>query len=411
MQEFQYMQDVLKTHFAPAIKNLLNTKAILWAQIKKHTEGVYGKRFAIPVTLGFPESVGARYPNLYALPEAARSSYDQAYIYQKRNYGRITIDGLSIESAKGKGGWLDAVTLETKNSALAFAIDMDRQTFLNGQGVLALCNGVTPITNHVVTVDTPGGVVDTNDLTRWFRKGMVIDIITPGTGVKTQDSITVTAVGTTTITVSGDVAGSADNNLIVREDSCNLGGAAGSKYGEMMGVNGIVSDTNYPEDTDFEGIDRAANPEFCADVTALGGVLTELAIQNELDKIAQRTDADAPDMMLTTYAIRNKFISLVNADRMISGTDLKGGWTAIKYLGGSVSLPILVHRGVPTGYIYFLNTKALRLYTLKDLVWDDKGGVLKNVAGFDSFESWYKLYAQLGSDMPNSMGVLTGVTV
>ena len=372
---------------------------------------MYGKRFTIPITLGFPESVGARRPNVYTLPNAQRSTYDQAYIYQKRNYGRIMIDGLSIESAKGKGGWLDVVTLETKNSALAFALNLDRQTLMDGTGRLAQENGAPA--GDVITVDHAGGSATDTPLTKWFRVGQVVDIISAA-GAVHADSATIIAVDATTITLqAGEAAACIDDDWIYPEDTYSFAAVAGSKYGEMIGIEGIINTANKPETTDFEGIDRAAVPQWQAYVNPTTAIISDLTIQNDIDAIEAQTDGEPPTLMLTTNLIRNKMISLMNANRQtVNSLDLKAGWKAIKYIGGDVELAVMTHRKAMFENIYYLNTEHLRLYTLMDLKWDDKlGGVLKGVAGADAFESWYKLYAQFGSDMPNSLGKHELVTI
>ena len=105
-QEFQYIQDILKDIYAPSIVNQVYTKAPVWAQFKTKTVSAGGKRVVIPVRTALTEAVGAKKANTYTLPTALKTSYDQTYVYLKRNYGRVQVDGFSIESAKGKGGWI-----------------------------------------------------------------------------------------------------------------------------------------------------------------------------------------------------------------------------------------------------------------------------------------------------------------
>jgi hypothetical protein len=414
-QEFQYIQDILKEYYAPAIVNQVYKKAPLWAQIQKSTKGVYGKRIVIPVQLAFTEAVGARVSNDYSLPTAQRNTYDQAYIYMKRNYGRIKVDGFAIQSAKGAGGWVDIVSAESKGVANAFAINLDRQTMCDGSAVLALCVGSA--SGQVITVDTPGGIVGDTPVTKWFRKGMRLDIYTAA-GTKHADSVEIASIdesaGTITITGSGVVSSVTDNDVIYREDVFS---ATAASLGEMIGLEAIISSSNAPGSggisaADYEGIDRAANPEWQSYIKTSGGVLTETLIQNTLDSIEVRTDGDTPNLALTTFALRNKLVSLMVADRqVVNQLDLTAGWKAIKYVGGNVTLPFMVHPKCATGYIYLICTPAIKFYTLQDIVWDNSGGgVLKPVAGEDAYESWFKMYGNIGTDCPNCMGKITGVT-
>ena len=408
MQEFQYAQDILKEFLAPAIVNQVYHKAPWWAQIKKTSKGVYGKRIVLPVTLAFTEAVGARVANNYTLPSAQRNIYDQAYIYMKRNYGRIKVDGFLIESAKGKGGWVDVVTAESKGVSSAFAMDIDRQSMLDGRGRLAAVDGA--IAAQVITVKDAGGIVGDTPKTKWFKKGQVLDIFDVD-GTIHADSVQVSVVNAADdeITVVGDITAVTDTDLICREDTFSL---TANNLGEMMGADGIVNTANRPGTADFEGIDRAANPEWQAYVKTSAGVLTELMIQEGLDAIEYRTDGEAPRFVLTTSTLRNKLIDIVLTDRMISTTKLVAGWEAIKYVGGNVTLTILTHKNAPTGYWYYIAMPHITFHSLKSITWDNKGGgILKPVANEDAYEAWFKMYGQIDSDMPNSGGKLTGVTI
>ncbi len=101
-------------------------KSPVWSQVKKTSKGVAGKRVYIPLRHTLSEAVGGLVANDYTLPTSNRVKYDSTYVYQKRNYGRVQVDGLAIEAGKGKGGWIDAFSGETKSIAEAFAIEIDQ---------------------------------------------------------------------------------------------------------------------------------------------------------------------------------------------------------------------------------------------------------------------------------------------
>jgi len=90
---------------------------------------------------------------------------------------------------------------------------------------------------------------------------------------------------------------------------------------------------------------------------------------------------------------------------------LKAGWKALKYIGGSIELPIMVHKHLNDGHFYVVSLPHIKFYTLKKLVWDNKGGgIVKPVAGYDAYEAWFKMYGNIGTDCRNAHGKLTGVT-
>jgi len=202
-QEFQYIQDILKEFYAPAIVNQVYKKAPFWAQIKKRSKGVTGKRVYIPVQTAFTEAVGSRESNDYGLPTSQKNSYDSTYIYMKRNYGRIQVDGFAIESAKGKGGWVDILSNESKGVSSAFAIEIDRQM-----------------------------VIDVHD--KWAD----------ASHTEYLTSLTINSISGAVLTLSGDAGGVAAGDLITRENV--LGAGVQDNIGDMMGLDGIISATNYP---------------------------------------------------------------------------------------------------------------------------------------------------------------------
>ncbi len=407
-QEFQYIQDILKEFFAPAIVNQVYKKAPLWAQIKKTTKGVYGKKIIIPVSLAFSQAVGSRVANTYTLPTSKRSTFDQAEITMKRNYGRIQIDGFAIESAKGKGGWVDIVSAESKNIANSFAVEIDRQTLGTGDGVMA---HVVSDSSSALTIDNPRGVSGDTPVDKFFKVGMVLDIHDVSDNTKHVDGLeisSISAAGVLTLDASTGLSSTADGDLIFREDVFS---ATATNIGDMMGIDGIVDSADHPNTSSFQAIDRDTYDAWQAYESSTSQVISETVIQEFLDSIEKRTDGEAPTLALTTYALRNKLINLVRGDRMVTTMDLKAGWKAIKYVGGNVELPIMVHKNLATGYFYALSIPHIKFYTLKKLVWDNKGGgVVKPVAGYDAYEAWFKMYGNIGTDMPNTMGKLTGLT-
>lgn len=407
MQEFQYIQDILKDWYTPAVINQIPKKSPLYAILKKKVADAGGKRVVIPVQFGFTEAVGARAANNYNLPDAQRNLYDQSYITLKRMYGRVMVDGYSIAAAKGKGGWIDVMTGETKGATNAFALDLDRQLMMDGKGRLAQVNGA--VAGQVITVNNAGGITGDTPVTKWFRKGQMLDIYSTA-GAQHADSIQVASVdaGAGTITVTGTITSVVSTDWILKEDTFEATASFGS--GEFMGIEGVIGTGNAPG-TDFQGIDRTTEALWQAYVQGSVGVLDETKIQVILDAIDDRTDGDPVNLALTTKTLRNKLTALMQALRKIETLEFKAGWKAIKYVGGEIELPIMVHKNNPTGYMYFLSLNHLRLYMLKQLTWDDSGGgVQKPVSGKDAYESWFKIYANLGTDCPNAMGKGTGIT-
>jgi hypothetical protein len=428
-QEFQYIEDILKEWYAPAIVNQVYVKSPVWSQVKKTSKGVAGKRVYIPLRHTLSEAVGGLPANEYTLPTANRVQYDSTYIYQKRNYGRVQVDGLAIEAGKGKGGWIDAFSGETKSIAEAFAIEIDQQVMGRGTAILGACSGANSTTTQ--GVDNPHGITEASPGYMWFRKGMLVSFwdvsgnaYIPATQTSGYEISSITPGSNQIVLTTTPATATADGDFLVRTNSSSFDtsdnttiDAHATGNGVIMGIDRIIDNdqTDYAGDDidSFQGIDGSAAAQnwWRATVQSSRGILTETKIQEDLDQIEQNTDGAAPNLALTTYAIRNKLIEIVKSDRMVSSLKLVGGWEAIKYRGGSVSLPIMVHKFNPTGYIYYLNLKHLAFYTLKKLVWDNSGGgVIKPVTGEDQYEAWFKMYGNLGTDKRNALGKGIGYT-
>ena len=395
----------------------MHKKAPLWAQMKKTSKGVFGRRIVIPVQMSFSEAVGARTPDDYDLPVAGRNLYDRAYIEIKRNYGRAAVDGLLIAASKGAGGFIDAFSGETKGLANAEGIDLDRQSFSDGAGVLGLASGVP--TGQVVPVEAPNAIAaDVTYKTKFFRAGMRVDVYeTDWTPRYTGLTIASVQPAAATVTFkAGDVVTAVvDTDIITREKTYSAAGG----WGEMMGLQGIIRDVDpVPSGASpgsalgFQTIKRADYPIWQAFVETGNDVLTEMIMTEDLDNIAMATDGENPTLCLTTHILRRKLITDAKKAYQTENLELKAGWKGIRFVGGEVELPIMVHKFTPTGYMYYVSIPHIKFYALKKLVWDTSGGgTIKPVADKDAYEAWFKMYGNIGTDCSNAHGLHSGLTI
>ena len=232
MQEYQYIQKILKEVYAPAIVNQMPKKVPAWAIFEKKTADFAGKQLTIPVQLAFSEAVGGASANNYTLPDAQRNTYDQTYIKMKRIYGRVMVDGFSIEAAKGKGGWVDVLTNEIKGVTNAFALDMDRQTITFGTGIIGKVNTAISASQNYIVVKDAAGLSGDTPATKFFRKGMKIYIpnATPYTGQITSVDAT-----NNKIYVSPNITAAAVGDGIYRY---GVYASSVDDMGEVVGVGG-----------------------------------------------------------------------------------------------------------------------------------------------------------------------------
>jgi len=421
-QEYQYISDILKEFYTPVIVNQMYKKSPVWALLKKKTAPYAGKRVVIPVRVAFTEAVGALAANNYTLMSAQRNTYDQAWILMKRNYGRVMVDGFSIEAAKGKGGWIDVLQGEIEGNLDAFALDVDRQLMADGSGVLgiALTTG-----SYSAVITGPANLMgDINPTAaKWFRKGQLVDVYASNkTSYKGYAQVSSVVPSTHTVNFAAAPSGGAlaDGDYFFKKGTYE----SSTANGEMVGLEGIISAGNLNGGSDFENIDASAEITWRSQVFNIASLarptgtnkpstttLTEADIQADLDAIDNYSAGEPVDIAIMTKALRNKLIADQKLAYRTEVIELNAGWKAIKYSGGDVELPIMGIKMCPTGRVYYLSQPHLALYVLKALQWDDKlGGVIKGIAGMDAYEAWFKIYSNMGTNCRNSMGKSFGYT-
>lgn len=214
------------------------------------------------------------------------------------------------------------------------------------------------------------------------------------------------------------------NNAVANLGADSL--AAGVNRKEMMGLRGIVTDTDIDNvnmdngtytgltvNDPLQGLAVATYDWFKANVDSHGSGRYEgqrALTFNLMDKMFDTVEEEAgqnygPDLILGTRALRREYTDLCRADRRFVNTmTLDGGWKAIDYNG----VPFTVDNDAIDGEIYFLTTKDINLYRMSDYDWMSKdGAILARVSGYDAYEAVLFRYAELGCSRRNSHGVLT----
>lgn len=266
---------------------------------------------------------------------------------------------------------------------------------------------ITSVSTNVVQTTS----VDTVD--------MAVSAISEGT---TTDSMTVSDPGTP-----------AAGTYFVRPGATRATtGAEAGDYPrlEMMGLRGIVTDTNMDGIVYQDGSTLTNETASHVDVDSLQALpvgtytwwkalvdthtsgryhgqrsLTLNLMQKMFDKVEVSAGKDyGPDVIMTTHAIRREYLELMQADRRnVNTMSLDGGWTALDYNG----VPLMVDVDAIDGEIYFLTTKDLAIYRMSDYEWMSKdGSVLSRMSAKDAYEATIFRYAELGCKRRNSQGVL-----
>ena len=453
--------EVLKTFYLPAIQKQLNDANVLSAFIDKNSEDVSGKNATIEMHYGRSGGTGARADG-GAMPEADYQKYKQAVVPTKYNYGRVTFSGPTIAATRDeKGAYISAIDSEIRGIVEDLRKEVNRQLWGCGYGVLARWadlwdDGTFTDVQHQYRNNahcgdgfgsTFGGKYLSENghcVTMLPTDASGITALTLGatdlavTAISDVASGSVISSATTTLTCTDPTTTEVAGTYLVRvasSASIANGSTAGDGRFEMMGLRGIVTNTNLddifcydesntgfraatgPTEDPLQGIDADTNSWFQAQVTVNSGgtrygaitALTLTRMQEVFDKVEIAAGKDyGPDMIITSYPVRRDFLALCETDRRIVNTmQMEKGFKGLEYNG----IPLMVDYDCIDGEMYFLTLKDLAIYQMSDYDWMTKdGAILSRISGYDAYEAVLFRYAELGCKRRNSQGVLCDIT-
>jgi len=381
---------VLKEFYLPAVREQLNNATPLLATIGRNETDVQGRRAVIAVHTGRNQGIGARAES-GTLPEAGNQKYDNLIYTMKYNYGRIQITGPTIAATRSDAGsFVRAVKSEMDGLVTDLKFDYNRQLFGNGGG--RLCT---------LAAASNSATVNVTDHTLWLQTGMIVDIYAASggspTGSPKYTGLTVTAVGSSSVTFSSNVT-TAAGDIVVRTGAANQ---------EVEGLEAIISDSNT-----YAGINRshASNSWWRANIFANGGTnrsLSENLMQQVWDACERYGDARR-FFLITSPGVRRAYANLMTSlRRYVNTIEVKGGFKGFEFNG----VPLVVDYHCPPNRIYFLDLSHISLFRMSDWDWlDMDGAILSRVRDRDAYEATMYKYSNLGVDRSNCHGLLADIT-
>ena len=440
--------EVLKTFYLPAVQEQLNHDTILADLIDTNEEDVSGKNATVECHYGRTKGTGARADG-GALPDADYQKFKTATVPMKYLYGRITVSGPTIAATRDeKGAYAKALDTEITGLVVDLKKEVNRMLWGCGYGVLGRWLTTTSDTVYTLQKQYRGNSVGSDGFGSAFGGKYLVENGSMVTAVLTTKSATVVTVFTVS-EVDGAVS-AVDETTYSTYDTITCGtnpavteaagtyyvrpgnsvtmtnaSAAGLARREMMGLRGIVTNTDLDQIAMFDGTNTGftvndplqglATGSYAwwkanVDLHASGRYAGQRALSLELmDKMFDTVESKAgkdygPNLILTTKAIRREYLKLCRADRRFVNTmTLDGGWKAIDYNG----VPFTVDDDAIDGEIYFLTTKDLQIYRMSDYDWMTKdGSVLSRITGYDAYEAVLFRYSELGCKRRNSQGVI-----
>lgn len=376
------LDKVLKEVYVPAVREQMQKEVVLLSQVQRTSENITGegKYAVLALMLGYNEGIGARGDN-EDLPEPSSVRYDKTLIPIRTTYGRIYVTGKAIRQTRtDTGAFIRAIDSEMKNMVTGFKRDINRQLFGDGSGTLSTVDGDQ---SSVTTIKVKS--------VQYFRVGMLIDIHeeTPITNRK----IVGIDKANSTITIDGSAVTVSDGTVITR---------AGSKDKEMFGLENIVNTTDWL-------LNPADVPEWVAHIIQLPANYTSQQLLDGLQaaySACEEYGEEAPNLAITTFAIRDKYASaLTTLRRVVNTMQLEFGFTGLEFN----NLAIIPDNQCPAGVLYMLNTKHLILSTASDFDWaDEDGKILDKVPGKDAYTAYMYFDANFATDRRNCHAKVIG---
>lgn len=384
--------NILKEVYEGSLRDQINSKIKLLSRLEKTSTGIVGAKYVtFPIHTTRNSGVGARREN-ETLPSAGNQGTEAARLSLKYLYGRIQLSGPVIELVDSDfNTFISALELETDKIKDDLKVDLNRQCYGNGTGLLAVT--ITTVGSNVTTVIGSG--------IKNLQIGEVIDVYTAANFASegaVKQTVTITAITATTITVSSAVTW-AVGDCIVRTGNINR---------EITGIGAIVSDTGI-----LYNINPSSVPVWKSTVNANGGTpraLGESMMITMADNIVEQ--GSEADVVFTSLGVRRAYFNLLEQQREFSNTSsFTGGFGGLKFMTDDGEIPIVSDKDCPTGTMYFLSTKHLKVYQPADWRWlDRQGSKWVQVPNTDAFSATLYRYMELGTDRRNAHGKIVDIT-
>lgn len=369
---------LLKVRYLGPVREQLNNKTVLANRIDRDesTQTVDGKSFSVPVHYKRNNQSGSGRPDNGTLPSVDSQASVVAVVPNKYIYATIEVTGPTMAATRTNlGSFVRAIDDEVKGATRDMKKAFNRQLHSNGVDALGY---------WTTADDTSGTIIDDSQGNAFTNLGFgatTCDLMTisGGTVTKRGDSIVVTLVDEATtgwnVTWVGSVSGSADADVLVPEDTMATGASAAGY--SMMGIDGIINDTNPPLlGSGLHGLAVATNSWWKAQNFGNSGTLRTLTLalmQAPLSQIAVRSDYEESDVkfLLGNVYIRDKYEQLLIADkRHVNTLELDGGFTGLDYSGK----PFVTDTQCKRNVIFYVTPETMKIFRNQDFSWMDMDG-------------------------------------
>lgn len=378
--------NALKKVYLNVISNQLNVGVNpLLAKIEQTSSDVWGKEIVKLAPVGINGGIGAGTED-GQLPTSAGNKYLQFTSSLKNLYGKIEISDKAIRASENSvGAFVNLLNAEMEGLLKASSFNFGRMLYGDGSGKLAT---VSASTSTQITLDSVKNLME----------GMVVDFLeADGDAVVGFQGVRITAIDRVNKKIK--ISKTVDTTLIISTVYLTV---QGSKDNELTGLGAIFKTTG-----NIYGVDRSANPCLVPYIQDSVGEITDAKIQLAIDTLEENTGSEV-DFITCAYDVKRLYQEyLATNSRNINVMDLEGGYKAISYNG----IPVIADRFIEDGTMYLLNSKEFALHQLCDWQWleGDDGRILKQNAGYPTYQATLVKYADLICDKPSAQAKLSGI--
>ena len=413
MATLSNMDAILKDDYKEYWEQFNQTCFIL-AQLDPQSDTIQGRRATHAIHTGRSGAVGARRDGV-TLPTAARQRHTTVQVPLRYVYGRIELSLPLINQASGgSASFVDSMENEMSGIRNDGGRDICRQAWGTSNGVVAQCGTTSSSTTVQLATTTTAAQM------RHLFVGRRIDIGTVASPTTIADSVSITAVSTSskTITISGSAVTTSSSHYVFIEDAGGASDNTGNVddgQSELTGLQTIVDDSGT-----LHTVNPSTYPIWVAQEYGNSGTNRALAETMVTQAIMQNTveSGETVDVLISNIGVGIVAQQILAAyNRNVDTVEFKGGFKGLKWstpgVGGSGSRDVgwFVDFDCPANSIYGINTGRLRLYQDAPWTWmDNDGAVLSRVQNYPAFEATLYTSMELACVQRNAHFKITDLT-
>ena len=413
MATLSNMDAILKDDYKEYWEQFNQTCFIL-AQLDPQSDTIQGRRATHAIHTGRSGAVGARRDGV-TLPTAARQRHTTVQVPLRYVYGRIELSLPLINQASGgSASFVDSMENEMSGIRNDGGRDICRQAWGTSNGVVAQCGTTSSSTTVQLASTTTAAQM------RHLFVGRRIDIGTVASPTTIADSVSITAVSTSskTITISGSAVTTSSSHYVFIEDAGGASDNTGNVddgQSELTGLQTIVDDSGT-----LHTVNPSTYPIWVAQEYGNSGTNRALAETMVTQAIMQNTveSGETVDVLISNIGVGIVAQQILAAyNRNVDTVEFKGGFKGLKWstpgVGGSGSRDVgwFVDFDCPANSIYGINTGRLRLYQDAPWTWmDNDGAVLSRVQNYPAFEATLYTSMELACVQRNAHFKITDLT-